>query len=96
MRFIRIAAGFILLAAGIVMLVLPGPGWITIAAGLAVLAAHFQWARRLLDDVKHRVSRIRETFHGERHNDVEQDQEQGDSGRNRRDVGARRTADAPD
>ena len=37
-----------LILAGIVMLVLPGPGWLTIFAGLAVLAAEFTWAATLL------------------------------------------------
>jgi len=37
------------LLAGLAMLALPGPGWLTIAAGLAVLAREFSWARRLLD-----------------------------------------------
>jgi uncharacterized protein (TIGR02611 family) len=48
-RIIRIAAGFILLAVGAVLLVLPGPGWLTIAAGLALLGAEFPWAKRLND-----------------------------------------------
>ena len=52
MRVLKIAAGFLLLAAGIVMLALPGPGWVTIAAGLALLAAEYHWARRLLDRMK--------------------------------------------
>ena len=34
------------------MLVLPGPGVIAIGAGLAVLAAEFAWARRLLRRAK--------------------------------------------
>ena len=29
-----------------------GPGWLAIAAGLAMLAGDFQWARRLLDGLK--------------------------------------------
>jgi hypothetical protein len=48
MRFARIALGFGLMVAGSAMLALPGPGWLTIAAGLAVLAGDFLWARRLL------------------------------------------------
>jgi uncharacterized protein (TIGR02611 family) len=51
-RIIGIVAGFGLLAAGIAMLLLPGPGWLTIAAGLALLAAEFVWARRALDALK--------------------------------------------
>jgi uncharacterized protein (TIGR02611 family) len=58
MRIVRIVAGFALLAAGVVMLALPGPGWLTIAAGLAMLATEFEWARRLLDRLKATATRI--------------------------------------
>jgi putative transmembrane protein PGPGW len=34
------------------MLAVPGPGWITIAAGLTILADEFPWARRALDAIK--------------------------------------------
>jgi uncharacterized protein (TIGR02611 family) len=51
-RLIRIVTGFAVLLAGIVMLVAPGPGWLTIAGGLAILAVDFIWARRLLDRIK--------------------------------------------
>jgi uncharacterized protein (TIGR02611 family) len=59
MRIAKALAGFLLLAAGVVMLVLPGPGWITIFAGLALLASEFEWAERLLDRLKAAVHRIR-------------------------------------
>jgi uncharacterized protein (TIGR02611 family) len=51
-KFGRIAGGFLLLIAGAAMIVLPGPGWVTIALGLAVLARDFPWARRWLDQLK--------------------------------------------
>jgi uncharacterized protein (TIGR02611 family) len=51
-RVVRIAAGFVLLVLGVIALVLPGPGWLMIALGLALLASEFAWARRLLDRVK--------------------------------------------
>ena len=51
-RWSRIAAGFVLLAVGLALLVLPGPGWLTIAAGLALLASEYEWARALLDRFK--------------------------------------------
>jgi len=44
--------GGTLLVFGVAMLVLPGPGVIAIGAGLAVLAAEFTWARRLLQRAK--------------------------------------------
>ena len=51
-RAAKIVAGFGLLGVGIAMLALPGPGWLTIAAGLAMLAGEFLWARRLMDRLK--------------------------------------------
>jgi uncharacterized protein (TIGR02611 family) len=51
-RVLRVLAGFLLLGAGAAMLLLPGPGWVTIALGLALLAREFEWARRWLDRLK--------------------------------------------
>jgi len=51
-RIARITAGFALLLAGMAMIVLPGPGWVTIALGLALLAPDFVWARQALDRIK--------------------------------------------
>ena len=58
-RVFRIVAGFTLLAVGILMLVTPGPGWLTIFLGLGLLAAEFMWARRLMDRIKREGDRIR-------------------------------------
>jgi uncharacterized protein (TIGR02611 family) len=49
---LTIVSGFALLAAGVLMLVLPGPGWVTIALGLAILAKEYAWARWLLAKLK--------------------------------------------
>ena len=49
--------GFSLIAAGLVMLVVPGPGLLAIAAGLAVLATEYAWARRALDETRRRTGR---------------------------------------
>jgi hypothetical protein len=59
MRTARTITGFVLLGGGIVMLALPGPGLLTIAAGLAMLAGEFPWARRLLDQVRDAANRVR-------------------------------------
>ena len=40
--------GGIVLAAGVVMIPYPGPGWLVVFAGLAILASEFNWARRVL------------------------------------------------
>jgi hypothetical protein len=44
--------GGLLTLAGIGLLVLPGPGFVLVAAGLAVLATRFEWARKPLDYAK--------------------------------------------
>jgi len=54
------AAGFALLAVGVVLVVTPGPGLVVIIAGLAVLATQFTWAERALDTVKARAAAARE------------------------------------
>lgn len=61
-RFFKILGGFTLLLAGIVMLVTPGPGWLAIVGGLAMLAAEFVWARRLLNRLKSEGERLRQTL----------------------------------
>jgi uncharacterized protein (TIGR02611 family) len=53
------ATGFAVFAAGLAMLVLPGPGLLTIAVGLALLALEFAWAERLLGRTLDRVDRVR-------------------------------------
>jgi len=60
-RFLKILFGFTLLALGVLMLVTPGPGWLTILLALGVLAAEFVWARRLLDRLKEHGTRLRDT-----------------------------------
>ena len=59
-RIAKIIGGFALLVAGAAMVILPGPGWLTIVAGLAVLAGEFLWARRALDRLKQAAQTGRE------------------------------------
>ena len=47
-------------AAGVVMLVTPGPGLVVIVAGLAILATQFAWAERALDKVKQKAIAARD------------------------------------
>ena len=57
-RLIKVVLGFTVLATGVAMLALPGPGWVTIAIGLAILAGEYLWARRLLDRLKETGGRL--------------------------------------
>lgn len=54
-RIGRVALGTVVVIAGLLMLPLPGPGMITIAAGLALLASDVPFARNLLERVRERL-----------------------------------------
>jgi len=41
--------GWVLVTVGLALLVLPGPGLLALVAGIALLAPHYHWARRVLD-----------------------------------------------
>jgi hypothetical protein len=47
-RWAWIAAGFVVVAVGLAMIIVPGPATVVVPFGLAMLAAVFGWARRLL------------------------------------------------
>ncbi|KRV50337.1 hypothetical protein AQ490_14645 [Wenjunlia vitaminophila] len=49
--------GVAIIVAGIAMLVLPGPGWVAIFLGLAVLGTEFVWAQRVLRWSKQQAAR---------------------------------------
>ena len=49
--------GVLVIAVGIVLLPLPGPGWVIIFAGLGVLATEYAWAKRLLRFARDQVQR---------------------------------------
>ena len=56
----RIAVGIVgglIVALGLATIPLPGPGWLTVIAGLFVLATEFTWAERLLEFTKRHVKR---------------------------------------
>ncbi len=54
-RLAIIALGTVVTLGGVLMLALPGPGLVTVIAGLAILAQELPWAERLLEYVKKRA-----------------------------------------
>jgi membrane protein implicated in regulation of membrane protease activity len=73
-RFFLILFGLTLLLAGVVMLATPGPGWATIFAGLAVLAAaEVVWARRLLEKLKAQGRKISDAIRPEKNGGAERE-----------------------
>lgn len=53
-----ITAGIIVLMAGVVMLVTPGPGLLGILAGLSILATEMPWARYLVRRIRLQAKRV--------------------------------------
>jgi uncharacterized protein (TIGR02611 family) len=53
--------GFLVVAVGLAMLVLPGPGLLVIAIGLGILALEFAWAERLLERTVDRMEQAADT-----------------------------------
>ena len=51
-RLIVLVIGSTILLIGLALLVLPGPAFIVIPIGLAILATEFAWARHLLNRVR--------------------------------------------
>jgi len=54
-RAVVLVVGLTVLALGAIMLVAPGPAFVVIPLGLAILAIEFVWARRALRWVKRRI-----------------------------------------
>jgi uncharacterized protein (TIGR02611 family) len=52
--------GFTVLAAGIAMLALPGPGILVVIVGLAILGTEYAWAKRLMEKAKQQARRARD------------------------------------
>lgn len=50
--------GTIMTLGGLVLVPLPGPGWLVVFLGLAVLGTEFHWARRLSGWVKRMLDRF--------------------------------------
>jgi uncharacterized protein (TIGR02611 family) len=60
-KVIIAAIGFTVLLTGIILIVLPGPASLVIPAGLAILGTEFVWARNLLDKIKSKIGRSRQS-----------------------------------
>tara|TARA_B100001094_G_C18103265_1_gene756970 strand:- start:395 stop:763 length:369 start_codon:yes stop_codon:yes gene_type:complete len=54
-RLFRVSGGLLVTAAGLLMMLLPGPGLLTIAIGLSILSRDVAWADRLLSKVRARL-----------------------------------------
>jgi uncharacterized protein (TIGR02611 family) len=49
--------GAVVVVLGLVLVPLPGPGWLIVLAGLAILSLEFAWAQRLANYTRTRLER---------------------------------------
>lgn len=57
-KSLALIAGGTITLVGVALLVLPGPGLLTIIAGMAILASEFDWAKRLLFPLRRRLDAL--------------------------------------
>lgn len=55
-RIVIFVVGATVVITGIIMLVTPGPAFVVIPLGLAILSIEFAWARRWLRRIRERIS----------------------------------------
>ena len=65
-RILRIAAGVVVLIAGIILAIpgIPGPGLLVIFLGLSILAVDFVWAHRLKTKMKDTAGKMMDKVRG--------------------------------
>lgn len=57
-RIGKVLAGFGLIAAGTLLLFLPGPGLLTIFAGVSLVAGEFKWASNISEWAKRKTTKL--------------------------------------
>jgi uncharacterized protein (TIGR02611 family) len=70
-------AGFAVLLAGVALLILPGPGWLLIFAGLAILSTEYLWARRLMMKAKAKAEQAKDAVFKKKEAEAEKETERG-------------------
>lgn len=60
-------AGFAVMLVGLVLVPLPGPGWLIVFLGLTILATEYVWAQRLLNFAKQKVGQAKDAVLGKKH-----------------------------
>jgi uncharacterized protein (TIGR02611 family) len=59
-RIVITVVGFLVVLIGLILIPLPGPGWLIVFAGLAILATEYVWAQRLLTYAKTKVGQAKD------------------------------------
>ncbi len=64
-KIIIAVVGATILLIGLALLIIPGPGWLTIIIGLSILGGEFVWAQRLLRKIKQEARVVERTVRKE-------------------------------
>ncbi|MEJ2193378.1 MAG: PGPGW domain-containing protein [Ignavibacteriaceae bacterium] len=56
-RVVVTVIGFILLSISILLIIFPGPAFIVIPIGLAILSTEYEWAKKVFAKIKRRVKK---------------------------------------
>ncbi len=59
-KIVVTVVGSLVLTAGLIMMVTPGPGLVGIVAGLAILATEWEWADRWVQGARHKLEEARD------------------------------------
>ncbi|MGD8306735.1 MAG: PGPGW domain-containing protein [Ignavibacteria bacterium] len=54
-RIVITVVGFTVLIIGILLIVLPGPAFIVIPVGLAILATEYEWPKKVFNKIKRKA-----------------------------------------
>ncbi len=60
-RIMFMIAAFLVVAIGLALVPLPGPGWAIVFIGLGMLALEFEWAERLMEKILNRLEAAQES-----------------------------------
>lgn len=61
-KIIITTLGFAIIAIGLILVPLPGPGWLIVFIGLTVLGSEYHWARRMLGWLRRVLARFWERW----------------------------------
>ncbi|HUQ71357.1 MAG TPA: PGPGW domain-containing protein [Planctomycetaceae bacterium] len=59
-KVVVLVVGTTIILIGVALLILPGPGWLIIFGGLALLATEFAWARWMLKHARVRFEQLKQ------------------------------------
>jgi uncharacterized protein (TIGR02611 family) len=68
-RIVVTIVGAVVVIVGLILIPLPGPGWLIVFAGLAILATEYVWAQRLLNYSMRKVGQAKDAVLRKKPND---------------------------